>query len=241
MKRLLIGLTLFAAACSGSSPTSPSGPAARETLAQSSANPASGPASGPAADPVPSPTAATVPQFTLSGPSAPNNCVTAGTDPLQWVLNMTDSGPRHLRFVALAHHDDQPGCDPTVRNPRTRIQLSGTTDYAPHTSGQTIMTFDPKMYNCGRVQVDVSIFDAQGNEILIVVLVLNYGSICSPPPNSLNCVPPSQTSAVGLPVSFTATGAVAATRGRLRAARRRAAAARASARATRRLVPTSRR
>ncbi|MGE3706001.1 MAG: PKD domain-containing protein, partial [Vicinamibacterales bacterium] len=176
-------------------------------MAQSSANPAAEPApptgGGPSADGPSGPTGpATTPQFTLTGPRAPNNCVTAGTDPLQWVLNVTDSGPSPLRFVALAHHDEKPGCDATTKHPRTRVELSGTTSYKAHSSGQTIMTFDPKMYNCGRVQVDVSIFDDLGNEILIVAIVLNYGSECTPPSGGLVCTPPSQASPTGPPASF---------------------------------------
>jgi hypothetical protein len=125
---------------------------------------------------------------------------------MQWVLNVTDAGPSALRFVALAHHDDTPGCDATVRNPRSRIELGGVTAYTPHSSGQTTFTFDPRMYTCGRVQVDVSIFDAVGNEILVVGVVINYGTTCAPPPVSLVCTPPSQQPAIGQPVSFSATG-----------------------------------
>jgi hypothetical protein len=83
-------------------------------------------------------------------------------------------------------------------------------DYTPHSSGQTTFTFDPKMYNCGRVQVDVSIFDAAGNEILIVGVVINYGSTCAPPTSALVCQPPAQNAIVGEPVSFTASGGTGA-------------------------------
>jgi len=125
---------------------------------------------------------------------------------MQWILNMTDAGPSALRFIAMASHDDTPGCAATEKNPRTRVALGGVSDYTPHSSGQTTFTFDPKMYNCGRVQVDVSIFDAAGNEILIVGVVINYGSTCAPPTSALACQPPSQNALAGQPVNFTAAG-----------------------------------
>lgn len=125
---------------------------------------------------------------------------------MRWVLNVSDAGPRHLRFVALAHHEDGPGCEPTTKNPRARLDVTGVTDYRPHQSGQTTFAFDPRMYNCGRVQVDVSIFDAAGNEILLIVAVVNYGTVCTPPPNTLVCAPSNGTTPQGLPYTFTATG-----------------------------------
>ncbi len=209
MKRILISLSLFAAACSGSLPTSPSGSTSGSQTTQTSAEPVAGSVAGtPTVEPAPGgPTAnAPVPQFTLSGPRDPLNCFTAGTSPMQWVLNVTDAGPSALRFVALAHQDDTPGCGATVKNPRSRLDISGVTAHTPHSSGQTIFAFNPKMYSCGRVQVDVSIFDAAGNEILIVGVVINYGTQCTPPPSSLTCVPPSQTVLIGQPANLSATG-----------------------------------
>lgn len=207
MKRLFagfVGLALFTVGCSGTTPSSPSG--VTSAASQASAPPASGAGpSSPSVDPTPGGPAAnaTAPQYTLTGPRSLNNCFTAGTDPMQWILNVTDAGPRHLRFVALAHQDDTPGCDATTKNPRARLDVTGVTDYTPHSSGQTVFTFNPRMYNCGRVQVDVSIFDAAGNEILLIVAVLNYGTQCEP---QLVCTPPSGTTPLGLPYTFTATG-----------------------------------
>ncbi len=209
MKRLLIGLALFGSACTGSMPTLPSSSTENRQTTQAPAEPAAGPATAtPTVDPSPGPPGAnaSVPQFTLSGPRDPLNCFTAGTSPMQWVLNVTDAGPRALRFVALAHQDDTPGCGATSKNPRARIEMSGVTEYTPHSSGQTVFTFDPKLYSCGRVQVDVSIFDAAGNEILVVGVVINYGTQCTPPPSSLICVPPAQTVLIGQPANFSATG-----------------------------------
>lgn len=206
MKRLLVCLALLVTACSGSTPTEPTG----SPLGQVStpATPAAAPTPAPpAVEPSPGATAdALVPLFTLSGPTAPNNCYTAGTDLMRWMLNVSDAGPRHLRFVALAHHDGAPGCEAALQNPRARVEVSGVTDYTPHSSGQTTFTFNPRMYNCGRVQVDVSIFDSAGNEILLIVAMLNYGTTCAPPPNALVCTPPSGTTPLGLPYTFTATG-----------------------------------
>lgn len=210
MKRLLVGLALFAAACSGQSPSAPSGTSTSAIGVQAPASPASGSgASVPTVDPTPGgpSNTATVPQFTFNGPRSPQNCFTAGTDPMQWVLNVTDAGPRALHLIALAHQDDTPGCEATAKNPRSRVVVTGVTDYTPHSVGQTTFTFDPKMYNCGRVQVDVSIFDSNGNEILVLGTVINYGSQCTPPPpNSLVCAPSAQNGLINTPFAFTATG-----------------------------------
>lgn len=209
MKRLIVCLALLVAACSGNSPTSPTATGALPGSVETPAPPSAAPG-GPAADLPPGRAAdAPVPQFTVSGPTAPGNCYTysSSSDLMRWLLNVSDAGPRHLRFVALAHHEGVPGCEATAKNPRTRIEVSGKTDYTPHSSGQTTFTFNPKMYDCGRVQVDVSIFDSAGNEILIIVAVVNYGSVCAPPPpNALVCAPPNGTTVPGVPYTFTATG-----------------------------------
>jgi hypothetical protein len=113
---------------------------------QAPAAPASGSGSSvPTVDPTPGGpgNTATVPQFTFNGPRSPQNCFTAGTDPMQWVLNVTDAGPRALHLIALAHQDDTPGCEATAKNPRARVAMSGVTDYTPHSVGQTTFTFDP--------------------------------------------------------------------------------------------------
>lgn len=206
MKRLLVCLALFVAACSGSTPSAPTGSSLGQ--GQTPATPTAAPTPvPPAVDPSPGATAdALVPLFTLSGPTAPNNCYTAGTDLMRWMLNVSDAGPRHLRFVALAHHDGAPGCEAALQHPRARVEVSGVTDYTPHSSGQTTFTFNPRMYNCGRVQVDVSIFDSAGNEILLIVAMLNYGTTCAPTPNAVVCSPSSGTTPLGIPYTFTATG-----------------------------------
>lgn len=206
MKRLLVCLALLVAACSGDTPTTPT--SSPSSTVAPAASPAPSPGA-PTADPPTGPRAdAAIPQFSLTGPTAPGNCYTASAsmDPMRWVLNVSDAGPRHLRFVALAHQEDGPGCEATTKNPRARIDVSGVTDYTPHQSGQTTFTFNPRMYNCGRVQVDVSIFDTAGNEILLIVAVINYGTVCTPPPNTLVCSPSNGTTPQGLPYTFTATG-----------------------------------
>jgi hypothetical protein len=213
VKRLLIGLSLMTVACSGSLPTAPSGSSGAGQSVQATADPSGNPAvSEPTVDPVPPVPGANAPapQFTVSGPRDAMNCFTAGANAMQWILNMTDAGPSALRFIAMASHDDTPGCAAAEKNPRSRVALGGVSDYTPHSSGQTTFTFDPKMYNCGRVQVDVSIFDAAGNEILIVGVVINYGATCAPPTTSLVCQPPAQSPLVDQPVSFTATGGTGA-------------------------------
>ena len=186
MKRLLIGLSLLAAACSSQMPVNPSGAKTDTQASVSSQTPAAGPAAdGPTVDPtppVPGANAAT-PQYTLTKPAAapkPDNpsCYVVSSDAMEWVLNVTDAGPSHLRFVAMAFQDEQPGCAPTTKNGRGRLDMSGVTDYTPHSSGQTRFKFNPKtdvpVDFCGRVQLDVSIFDATGKEILIVGVVVDY-------------------------------------------------------------------
>jgi hypothetical protein len=207
VKRLLIGLVLFAAACSGSLPTDPSG--TKGTAPQTSQRIGSE-AGSPTVDPVPGGPGANspTPLATLTGP---RDCVTAGTDVMRWVLSVTDAGPSALRFMALTHQDDSPGCSPTNRNPRARVDISGVTAYAPHSNGQTIFTFDPKLYSCGRVQVDASILDAAGNELLVLGMVIDYGTVCTlPSPTALVCSPPTQTVSIGQPVSVTCQGGTGA-------------------------------
>ena len=183
------------------------------------AEPAADTGSGtPTVDPTPPApgAAASVPQYSLTGA---RGCVTAGTDIMQWVLSMTDAGPRALRFQSMTPSDGLPGCDATIANPRNRLQISGVTNYTAHSSGQTTFTFDPRMYTCGRVQVDVSMFDDTGKEFLVLGMIVNYGTICAPTPpppppppiGSIVCTPPSQTGSGGVPVSFAATGGSAYT------------------------------
>jgi hypothetical protein len=131
---------------------------------------------------------------------------------MRWVLSVTDAGPSALRFMALAHQDDSPGCSPTNRNPRARVDIGGVTAYAPHSNGQTTFTFDPKLYSCGRVQVDASILDASGREFLVLGMVIDYGTVCTPPPTPtpLVCLPPTQTVSIGQPASVTCKGGTGA-------------------------------
>lgn len=204
MRRVTLAVSLFAAGCTGSQPTTPStsasvsssdSTAASSNTTQGPVNTASAPAVGD--------TTAASPQFGLSGPQSPSNCFSAQSNPMQWLLNVSDAGPSPLRFIALAHQDDSPGCGATVSNPRSRIVIGGTADYAVHSSGQTTFTFDQRMYSCGRVQVDVSAFDAAGHETLLVGTVINYGTACAPP---LSCRQREVSSPPGVPATLVATG-----------------------------------
>lgn len=218
VKKLLLVLSLVATvACSGSSPTgpssvsSPSAPTPTPAAAGSGNTADQGGSAGNDGNPSPSgPGAgsASTPQFALQGPAG---CVSVGTDIMQWVLNVTDAGPSPLRFVALAHNAPDPGCEHTVDNPRSRVGISGVLNYTPHSAGQTIFTYDPRSFTCGRVQVDVSIFDAQGKETLILGMVVNHGTVCPPPPpppptDPLQCAPGGQTAQRNQAVSLRASG-----------------------------------
>lgn len=210
MKRLLVGFALIAAACGGSSPTAPTRNDGSVSAAVAPAPPAPAlPDSGPSVDPTPPVPGANspVPVYTFSGPRNLSNCFTNATDMMQWILNVADAGPRYLRFQALALHEGTPGCEGAYKNPRARVEVTGVTDYTPHSSGQTVFTFNPRMYDCGRVQVDVSIFDAAGNEILILGTVINYGTVCTPPPpNTLVCTTVTSNPQINVPVTYSATG-----------------------------------
>lgn len=205
VRRLLAGSILCLAACSANHPGSPSREVQSEGADLSGSAPAElAPVDGTPVDPTaPERAAAVAPEFSFDGPQHPANCFKAGTDPMQWRLTVTDAGPSPLRFVALAHHDEIPGCNPTEKNPRPRITVSGTKEYAPHTSGQTAFTFDPRLYACGRVQVDVSIFDATGRETLMLGTVVDYGTPCDPP---LACAPAFGSAPLNQPYAFRATG-----------------------------------
>lgn len=164
---------------SGSNILEPSTTSASQAPASSSETPT---VTVPPTPPAPGANA-TTPVYTMSG-TLTHTCIdaVAGMNPLQWILNMTDAGPSDLRFVALTHQDPDPNCLPTAREARPRIDIDGVKDYKPHTRGRTTFTFDPKMYDCGRVQADVSIFDASGKEILIVAVMVRYSKKCEPPP-----------------------------------------------------------
>lgn len=205
---------LTTVACSGQSITGPSGSADQPAQSSTSAAPASvgsgSSGSAGAAEPVPAPNGGTASslQYSIQGP---DGCVTAGNDVLRWVLNITDAGPSPVRFVALAHQAGVPGCEHTIENPRSRVDISGVLNYGAHTAGQTSFSFDPRHYSCGRVQVDVSIFDAQGHETLVVGMVVDYKTTCAPPPppppvSQLLCTPGGQTAAVNQTVNLSATG-----------------------------------
>lgn len=201
-------------ACSGQSITGPSASSGQPAQSSTSAVPASvgsdSAGSPGAAESVPAPNGGTAssPHYSIQGPTG---CVTAGSDAMRWVLNVTDAGPSPVRFIALAHQAGAPGCAQTIENPRSRVDISGVLNYGAHTAGQTTFTFDPRHYSCGRVQVDVSIFDAQGRETLVVGMVVDYKTACAPPPppppvSQLQCTPGGQTVALHQAVNFSATG-----------------------------------
>ncbi len=173
--------TVFAAALfigCAESPTSPSPSPAPATVV--AATPTTTPTpSTPTTPttPIP-PTPSTVPVLTVTGPTG---CVNADPAELQWAVDMTDAGDVPVRFVALTSYNSHPGCEATVDNPRSYVTVSGTTEYAAHGTGKTTFTFDPKKYDCGRVQVDVSLFDSAGGETLLVGTMVDYGAECKAP------------------------------------------------------------
>ncbi|MEO8260582.1 MAG: hypothetical protein ABI868_24775, partial [Acidobacteriota bacterium] len=215
MKHLFIAMAIVGAGCSGS-PAQPSATQPTSTEAQRAASAIEPRADAPA-QPVPGGPTATAPtaRATVAGPIG---CVTAGTDLMRWVLEMADAGPSNVHFVALAHSDGQPGCEATNANPRSRVEIGGVLDYPAHSSGQTVFSFDPRNYSCGRVQIDVSLLDDAGERLLVGMMV-NYGSACEPlpqppppppplppPPPALSCAPATQTVAIGQIVNVAASG-----------------------------------
>ncbi|MGE3179290.1 MAG: hypothetical protein AB7O32_17600 [Vicinamibacterales bacterium] len=217
MKKLMLAMAVATAACSGNPVTGPTPTSSSLVVAGDAAgvNPSRNPSADEEPTPAqPEPGRATSPQWSLSGP---NGCVDSGTDPMQWALTISDAGPSPLRFVALSHHSMEPGCAPTIENARPRVLVAGVLEYPSHATGQTVFTFDPKHYSCGRSQVDVSIFDADGIERLIIGMIVNYGTVCEGPPPTpptpepplvatLTCAPGTQSGAVNQSLTFTATG-----------------------------------
>ena len=111
---------------------------------------------------------------------------------------MLTVGVQPLRFLtALAHHGTAK-CEATLDNLRTNspyLAVSGATTYAAHERGETRFRFDSRSYDCGRVQVDVSLMDAIGREVLVFGEVVNYLIDCAappppPPPAAPNPPPP---------------------------------------------------
>ncbi len=222
MKKLLLGIALFTIGCSSQSLTGPSTArtASGETAAASGASTpesesAQG-ANGGSEATTPSASSSPTLQYTLDGA---HGCLTAGSEPMRWNLLVSDAGPSTIRFVALSHQSPDPGCAATVDSPRDRVRMTGALNYAPHTAGQTQFMFDPELYSCGRVQVDVSAFDATGKETLLIGMVVNYGTTCAPPPPPpppppaealLECASQPQRVTVNQMVHLAATGGTGA-------------------------------
>ena len=103
----------------------------------------------------------------------------------QWTLTMNDAGPSPLRVIAVSHHNDQAGCAATETRPGPLFRMTGTTEFAPHSAGQTILSYDTRDKKCGRVQVDASLLDSDGRlNTLIVGEVINYVADCTSEPPS---------------------------------------------------------
>lgn len=214
MKKIVLGFALLAVGCSNQSITGPSStqPASSQTVVAAGANTpqqeSSNDSDGIDAD---APTAGASPtiRYAMDGP---RGCVSAAADTMRWNLAVSDAGPSHVRFVALSHQSPDPGCASTVEEPRARVTVTGDVNYAPHAVGRTVFTFDPTVYSCGRVQVDVSAFDATGHETLLVGMVVDYGTVCAPPPPPppsearLLCAPQVQRTAVNELARVTAEG-----------------------------------
>jgi hypothetical protein len=97
----------------------------------------------------------------------------------RWTLNVKDAGPDPLHVIAVSHHEDRAGCDATEARPGPLFRMSGTREYAPHGGGQTLLAFDTRDQQCGRVQVDASLVDSDGRvDTLVVGEVINYGVDC---------------------------------------------------------------
>ncbi len=196
----------FVAACSGSSsnPNGPTIPTISTSPSQTN-NPAP---TGPSVPPTPGTPSANspVPVYKVTGGLI--GCVTGdlAVAEIVWTLNMNDAGAGSLRFTGMAQHDDTPGCDATVSNPRQHVVTGGVVNYTPHSSGQTTFSYDPKEFDCGRAQIDVSMIDTSGKETLLFALVINYGKQClptSPPPS---CTADTPTAKAGNSIGFTGFG-----------------------------------
>lgn len=179
--------------CSSASPTSPSATQPSTALAASPTTSADRPAASPAASgPL---TNVTV---QLSGPAA-GICepVSAVAPELRWTVSVDNAGPHDLHFVAMAHHNDQAGCNATEDNPRAAFEIHGADSVKAGTRATSETVFNTNRWDCGRVQLDESIFDSTGKELLIIGKVINYGVNCAPPPPppppptcQINCAPP---------------------------------------------------
>jgi len=166
------------------------------------------PSGGKPTEPEAPPSAAPAADYTLTPPiDAPKgpSCYAAGSAPLRWTLDVRDAGAQALRFIAIASQEGEPGCSPASKNPRDRVRVGGTSTYAPRASGQTTFSYDPSrdfpIEACGRVQVDVSMLDAESHETLLVGVVVDYGRRCEPPAGAaldLVC-PPYVSSFAGAP------------------------------------------
>ena len=165
----------------------------------------------PPTPPPPTGQKSSTPVYSIYGPTG---CVDAQNMSAQnlnlvglgWMLDVQDAGPSQLRFIALSHHSNVPGCEPTIENPRPRVVVNGVKDYTPHSSGSTTFSFNANEFSCGRTQIDVSIFDATGKEILIIATMINYGKMCEPEAIPVSCKADQETVKTENIASFTASG-----------------------------------
>lgn len=186
---LVIALAVFVTACSGNGTLSNVASPSSTSSGTASATPVVDPGAPEGATVPPTPPTpganATTPQYTLTG-SPYGGCVnvTQGMSLQQWLMKVSDAGPRQFHIVAFAQQDPDPGCGATTREARPRLTVDGVYDYTPHSSGQTNFSYNPAMYNCGHVQVDASIIDdiTKQDTGLIFSSVFNYGKKCEPPP-----------------------------------------------------------
>lgn len=184
--------TLMGAACDGRLPVAPS-------QSPNSSTGIRAPDSPPNAAPNPPPAVSERAEWSLAGP---RGCLPPASH--EWVLTMSDAGAAPLRFLTAVSHHGAAKCEPTLDNLRTNsvyLAVSGATTYAAHERGETRFRFDSRSYDCGRVQVDVSLQDASGREVLVFGEVVNYRVDCAapPPPAAPNPPPPPPPTAPNPP------------------------------------------
>jgi hypothetical protein len=90
----------------------------------------------------------------------------------------------HADLLYVTAHSADPGCEPTIENLRVFPEALTLTRLP---EGQLI-TFDPRRFDCGRVQIDI---ENHRTKELYVGVVVNYGTKCEWPEEPPTPEPPT--------------------------------------------------
>ncbi len=104
------------------------------------------------------------------------------TGTLSWTADITNYGPGTTTVVIGSFHADESGCQATDDRGFEGLVKTGKTVYLEGESGRTTFTYDISEAFCGRVQIDAGFRDANGQDIVFLGEMIDYGTNCKPAP-----------------------------------------------------------